>query len=99
MLPFNPLGFAGLSEHLAFNNAFSFTTNTEWQSFSGESTMSNLSKMLALTIQNFKSAATGIALAFALFGGIARRNSATIGNFRADVTRVTIHLLLPISFV
>jgi len=98
-LPLNPLNYPGLSEHLAFNTAVSFTTNTNWQSYAGESTMSNLSQMLALTIHNFMSAATGIALAFALFRGFARRNSATIGNFWADVTRVTIYLLLPISFV
>ena len=99
VLPFNPLGFPGLSQHLAFNTAISFTTNTNWQSYSGESTMSNLSQMMALTIHNFMSAATGIALAFALFRGFARRSSATIGNFWADMTRVTLYLLLPISIV
>ncbi len=99
VLPFNPLGFPGLSQHLAFNTAISFTTNTNWQSYSGESTMSNLSQMMALTIHNFMSAATGIALAFALFRGFARRSSATIGNFWADMTRVTLYLLLPISVV
>ena len=99
VLPFNPLNYPGLSEHLAFNTAISFTTNTNWQSYSGESTMSNLSQMLALTIHNFTSAATGIALAFALFRGFARRSSATIGNFWADTTRVTLYLLLPISVI
>ncbi len=99
VLPFNPLGLPGLSEHLAFNTAISFTTNTNWQSYSGESTMSNLSQMMALTIHNFISASTGIALAFALFRGFARRSSATIGNFWADMTRVTLYLLLPISIV
>ncbi|AHE52874.1 potassium-transporting ATPase subunit KdpA [Sphingomonas sanxanigenens] len=99
LLPGNPLGYAGLSEHLAFNTAVSFTTNTNWQSYGGESTMSNLSQMLGLTIHNFLSAATGIALAFAFFRGFARRRAATIGNFWADCTRVTLYLLLPICIV
>ncbi|WP_336962852.1 potassium-transporting ATPase subunit KdpA [Sphingobium aquiterrae] len=99
LLPLNPLGYPGLSPHLAFNTAISFTTNTNWQSYSGESTMSNLSQMLGLTIHNFLSAATGIALAFALFRGFARRSSATIGNFWADATRVTLYLLLPLCVV
>ena len=96
LLPLNPLGYPGASEHLAFNTAISFTTNTNWQSYGGEATMSNLSQMLALTIHNFLSAATGIALAFALFRGFARRSAAGIGNFWADVTRVTLYLLLPL---
>lgn len=95
----NPQGLAGLSPHLAFNTAISFTTNTNWQSYGGESTMSNLSQMLGLTIHNFLSAATGIALAFALFRGFARRESKAIGNFWADMTRVTLYVLLPISIV
>ena len=99
LLPLNPLGFAGTSEHLAFNTAISFTTNTNWQSYGGETTMSNLSQMLGLTIHNFLSAATGIALAFALFRGFARRSAAGIGNFWADVTRVTLYLLLPLCIV
>ncbi|HEU0066419.1 MAG TPA: potassium-transporting ATPase subunit KdpA [Sphingomonas sp.] len=99
VLPGNPQGLPGLSSHLAFNTAISFTTNTNWQSYGGESTMSNLSQMLALTIHNFMSAATGIALAFALFRGFARRQMATIGNFWADATRVTLYLLLPVSIV
>ncbi|GGE78139.1 potassium-transporting ATPase subunit KdpA [Sphingomonas prati] len=99
VLPGNPQGLAGLSPHLAFNTAVSFTTNTNWQSYGGESTMSNLSQMLGLTIHNFLSAATGIALAFALFRGFARRESASIGNFWADMTRVTLYVLLPISVV
>ena len=98
-LPLNPLRFAGTSEHLAFNTAISFTTNTNWQSYGGEATMSNLSQMLALTIHNFMSAATGIALAFALFRGFARKSAAGIGNFWADVTRVTLYLLLPLCIV
>ena len=96
MLPGNPQGLAGLSPHLAFNTAISFTTNTNWQSYGGESTMSNLSQMLGLTIHNFLSAATGIALAFALFRGFARRETKAIGNFWADMTRITLYLLLPI---
>ncbi|MEO7689842.1 MAG: potassium-transporting ATPase subunit KdpA [Sphingomonas sp.] len=98
-LPLNPLNLPAVPEHLALNTAVSFTTNTNWQSYSGESTMSNLSQMLALTIHNFMSAATGIALAFAFFRGFARRQSATIGNFWADCTRITLYLLLPISIV
>ncbi|MDP5280205.1 potassium-transporting ATPase subunit KdpA [Sphingomonas sp. DG1-23] len=96
VLPGNPQGLAGVGEPLAFNTAISFTANTNWQSYGGESTMSNLSQMLGLTIHNFLSAATGIALAFALFRGFARRSMATIGNFWADCTRVTLYLLLPL---
>ena len=86
VLPGNPQGLGGLSPDLAFNTAVSFTTNTNWQSYGGESTMSNLSQMLGLTIHNFLSAATGIALAFALFRGFARREAhvkgmGTVGNF------------------
>jgi K+-transporting ATPase ATPase A chain len=98
-LPFNPAGLAALPEHLAANTAVSFTTNTNWQSYAGESTMSNLSQMLALALHNFTSAATGIALAFALFRGFARRQSASLGNFWADCTRITLYILLPISIV
>lgn len=96
VLPGNPQGLAGVGEHLSFNTAISFTANTNWQSYGGESTMSNLSQMLGLTIHNFLSAATGIALAFALFRGFARREAKAIGNFWADVTRVTLYLLLPL---
>ncbi len=99
VLPGNPQGLAALNPDLAFNTAVSFTTNTNWQSYGGESTMSNLSQMFGLTIHNFLSAATGIALAFALFRGFARRSSATIGNFGADATRVTLYLLLPICVI
>ena len=99
ILPLNPLGYAGTSGHLAFNTATSFTTNTNWQSYGGESTMSNLSQMLGLTIHNFLSSATGIALAFALFRGFARRQANSIGNFWADATRITLYLLLPICIV
>ena len=99
VLPGNPQGLAGLSPHLAFNTAISFTTNTNWQSYGGESTMSNLSQMLGLTVHNFTSAATGIALAFALFRGFARREAKAIGNFWADATRVTLYLLLPVCIL
>ncbi|WP_440979597.1 potassium-transporting ATPase subunit KdpA [Sphingomonas pseudosanguinis] len=98
-LPGNPQGLAGLTPHLAFNTAISFTTNTNWQSYGGEATMSNLSQMLGLTIHNFLSAATGIALAFALFRGFAGRETKHLGNFWADVTRITLYLLLPICVV
>ena len=98
-LPLNPLHFAAVPGHLAANTAVSFTTNTNWQSYSGEATMSNLSQMLALTLHNFTSAATGIALAFALFRGFARRETRNLGNFWADCTRITLYLLLPISLV
>ncbi|MCC2981033.1 potassium-transporting ATPase subunit KdpA [Sphingomonas sp. IC4-52] len=99
VLPGNPQGLPGVSPDLAFNTAISFTANTNWQSYGGEGTMSNLSQMLGLTIHNFLSAATGIALAFALFRGFARRSATTIGNFWADVTRITLYLLLPICVV
>ncbi|MET0309368.1 MAG: potassium-transporting ATPase subunit KdpA [Sphingomonas sp.] len=99
VLPLNQQGLGAVSEHLSFNTAISFTANTNWQSYAGETTMSNLSQMLGLTIHNFLSAATGIALAFALFRGFARRNASTIGNFWADCTRVTLYLLLPMCVV
>jgi len=97
-LPLNPRGLAGQTPDLAFNTAVSFTANTNWQSYSGE-TLSILSNMLGLTIHNFLSAATGIAIAFALFRGFARRQASGIGNFWADCTRVTLYLLLPICVV
>ena len=96
VLPVNPQGFGAVGADGAFNTAVSFTTNTNWQWYSGETTLSNLSQMLGLTIHNFLSAATGIAIAFALFRGFARREMKTIGNFWADMTRVTLYLLLPI---
>jgi K+-transporting ATPase ATPase A chain len=98
-LPLNPLGFKGLDPHLAMNTAVSFVTNTNWQSYSGESTMSNLSQMAALTVHNFLSAATGIAVAFAVVRGFARREATGLGNFWADLTRITLYLLLPVSIV
>jgi K+-transporting ATPase ATPase A chain len=99
LLPLNQPGLAGIAPDGAFNTAISFATNTNWQWYAGEATMSNLSQMLALTIHNFMSAATGIALAFALFRGFARRETGSIGNFWADITRITLYLLLPICVV
>jgi potassium-transporting ATPase potassium-binding subunit len=99
VLPLNPQKLPGLSEHLAFNTAASFTANTNWQSYGGESTMSYLSQMVALTIHNFVSAAVGIGIAAALVRGISRHTSRTIGNFWVDLTRVTYFLLLPICAV
>lgn len=99
VLPLNGLGYAGVGPDGAFNTAVSFTTNTNWQWYSGEAALSNLSQMLGLTIHNFLSAATGIALAFAFFRGFARREAKSIGNFWADVTRITLYLLLPICIV
>jgi len=97
-LPLNPQGFPGLSPHLAFNTAASFTTNTNWQSYGGETTLSYFSQMVALTIHNFSSAAVGIGVAAALVRGIARQSAKTIGNFWADTVRVTYYLLLPVCF-
>jgi len=99
LLPLNPQGFGALSPDLAFNTAVSFTTNTNWQSYSGESTMSYLSQMVGLTLHNFVSAATGIALAAALVRGLARHSVKTLGNFWVDLVRVTYYLLLPICVV
>jgi len=99
LLPLNPQGFGAVSPDLAFNTATSFTTNTNWQSYVGESTMSYLSQMVALVIHNFGSAATGIALAAALVRGIARHSAKTIGNFWVDLVRTTYYLLLPICLV
>lgn len=96
-LPFNPQGFEGVEPSLAFNTAVSFVTNTNWQSYGGETTLSHAVQMLGLTVQNFLSAATGIALAFALIRGFARREASAIGNFWTDVTRVTLYFLLPLS--
>jgi len=94
-LPLNPQGFAGVPFGIAFNTAVSFVTNTNWQSYAGEATMSHLTQMLGLTVQNFLSAATGIAVAFALIRGFARRETGQVGNFWADVVRITLYLLLP----
>ncbi len=99
VLPLNPQGLASLSPDLAFNTATSFTTNTNWQSYGGESTMSYLSQMVALAIHNFASAAVGIAIAAALVRGIARHSAHTLGNFWVDLVRTTYYLLLPICLV
>ncbi|MCX6866550.1 MAG: potassium-transporting ATPase subunit KdpA [Verrucomicrobia bacterium] len=96
LLPLNPQGLPALSPALAFNTAASFTTNTNWQSYGGESTMSYFSQMVALTIHNFTSAAVGISIAAALVRGISRHSAATLGNFWVDLVRCTYYLLLPI---
>ncbi|MFO1307860.1 MAG: potassium-transporting ATPase subunit KdpA [Burkholderiales bacterium] len=98
-LPLNPQAFGAVSPDSSFNTAISFVTNTNWQGYGGESTMSYLTQMLALAVQNFLSAATGIAVAWALIRGLARHSSATIGNLWVDLTRATVWVLLPISFV
>ncbi|MGJ7571388.1 potassium-transporting ATPase subunit KdpA [Variovorax sp. RB2P76] len=100
-LPLNPAGMTAVSPDSAFNTAVSFVSNTNWQGYAGESTMSYLTQMLGLTVQNFMSAATGIAVAFALVRGFARRGDGKglVGNFWADITRITLWVLLPISFV
>ena len=99
ILPLNPQGLGPVSSHLAFNTAVSFTTNTNWQSYGGESTMSYLSQMVGLAFHNFVSAATGIAIAAALVRAIARHSANTLGNFWVDLVRVTYYLLLPICLV
>jgi potassium-transporting ATPase potassium-binding subunit len=98
-LPLNPAGLASVSPDSSFNTAISFVTNTNWQGYAGESTMSYLTQMLVLAVQNFLSAATGIAVAFALIRGLAARATGVIGNFWVDVTRITAWLLLPLSLV
>ena len=99
VLPLNPQGFAAVSPDSSFNTAISFVTNTNWQGYSGETTMSYMTQMLALAVQNFLSAATGMAVAFALIRGFARHAVDTLGNFWVDVTRITMYVLLPLSFV
>src|SRR5580692_2620829 len=99
LLPFNPAEQSAVAEDLSFNTAISFITNTNWQNYGGESTMSYLVQMLGLTHQNFLSAATGIALAVALIRGFSRASVRTVGNFWVDVTRTTLYVLLPICIV
>lgn len=99
LLPLNPQKLPGLSGHLAFNTAVSFATNTNWQSYGGEATMSYFSQMVGLTLHNFTSAAVGIAVAAALVRGIARKSASSIGNFWVDTVRVTYYLLLPASLL
>jgi potassium-transporting ATPase potassium-binding subunit len=99
MLPLNPQGMAAVPPDLAFNTAVSFVTNTNWQNYGGESTLGYLVQMAGLTVQNFISAATGIALAVAFVRGFSRRSASGIGNFWADLTRTTLYVLLPICVV
>jgi len=99
VLPFNPQGLAGVGPDLSFNTSVSFVTNTNWQSYGGETTLSYLVQMLGLTVHNFVSAATGIALAIALVRGFARRSAKTLGNFWVDLTRCTLYVLIPMSLV
>src|SRR3954453_19516457 len=99
VLPFNPQEQSAVAEDLSFNTAISFITNTNWQNYGGESTLSYLVQMLGLTHQNFLSAATGIVLAVALVRGFARASMQTIGNFWVDVTRCTLYVLLPLCIV
>ena len=100
-LPFNPQGFGAgnVAPDSAFNTATSFVTNTNWQSYSGESTLSYLVQMAALAVQNFASAAAGIAIAIAVVRGFSRQEKKTIGNFWVDVTRATVYVLLPIAVI
>ena len=98
-LPLNPAGLPGVEPWLAFNTATSFMTNTNWQSYSGEITMSYLTQMLGLSVQNFVSAATGIAVVIALTRGLARRAGQTLGNFWADLVRGTLYILIPLSLL
>ena len=98
-LPLNPQGLAGVPPGLAFNTAASFTTNTNWQAYSGEQTLSYLTQMVGLTSHNFLSAAAGIAMAAAVIRGFARRSAKTIGNFWVDLTRTTLWVLMPISVI
>lgn len=98
-LPFNPQGLGAVEPTSAFNTAVSFMTNTNWQGYGGETTMSYLTQMAGLTVQNFVSAATGIAIAVALIRGFSRASGKTVGNFWVDLTRITLYVLLPICFV
>jgi K+-transporting ATPase ATPase A chain len=97
VLPLNPRGFDAVPPDLAFNTSISFITNTNWQNYAGETTMSHLTQMLGLTVHNFVSAATGLAMAFALVRGFARSSAVTVGNFWADLTRIALYILLPIA--
>lgn len=99
ILPFNPQGFAAVPADLAFNTAVSFVTNTNWQSYGGEMTMSHFSQMAGLTVQNFLSAATGIAIALAVTRAFSRSSSSGLGNFWADLVRATLYVLLPLAII
>lgn len=96
-LPLNPQQLPGLSWDLALNTAVSFVTNTNWQAYGGETTLSYFSQMVGLTVQNFASAATGIAVVFALIRGFARQSTTTLGNAWVDLMRITLYILLPIA--
>jgi K+-transporting ATPase ATPase A chain len=99
MLPLNPQGLGAVNPDLAFNTAVSFATNTNWQSYSGETTLGYLVQMLGLTVQNFVSAATGMAVLVALVRGLIRRSARSVGNFWVDLTRTTLYILLPLAMV
>ena len=99
VLPLNPTGFGAVPSQLSFNTAVSFETNTNWQNYSGENTMSYLTQMAGLAVRNFTSAAMGLVVAVALARGLVRRSATTIGNFWVDVTRCTLYILIPIAFV
>lgn len=99
LLPLNPEGFRSVAPDLAFNSAVSYTSNTNWQNYGGENTLSYLTQMLGMTVQNFLSAATGMAIAVALIRGLARQFTQTIGNFWVDITRGSLYILLPLSLL
>ena len=99
VLPFNPTDMPAVPPNVSFNTAISFMTNTNWQAYSGEATMSHLTQMVGLAVQNFVSAAAGMAVMAALIRGLARRRASTLGNFWVDLTRTTTRILLPLSFV
>ncbi len=99
VLPLNPTQWGGVVPHVSFNTAVSFMTNTNWQSYSGETTLSHLTQMVGLTVQNFVSAAAGMAVMAAFIRGLARRRASTLGNFWVDLTRTTVRILVPASFV
>jgi K+-transporting ATPase ATPase A chain len=99
VLPLNPQGLGAVTPDSSFNTAVSFATNTNWQGYGGETTLSYLTQMLGLTVQNFVSAAAGMATLAAFIRGFARRSAQTIGNFWVDRTRTTLHILLPLAFV
>src|SRR3954451_12677700 len=98
-LPWNPQGFDNVASDLAFNTAMSFLTNTNWQAYGGETTMSHFSQMTGLAVHNFVSAATGIAMAMAVTRAFARASVDTLGNFWVDLTRATLYVLLPLSII
>jgi potassium-transporting ATPase potassium-binding subunit len=99
VLPLNPLALPAVSPEVSFNTAVSFTSNTNWQAYGGESTMSHLTQMFALTVQNFVSAATGMAVVVAFIRGFTRKTTDGIGNFWVDLTRSTLYILLPLSLL